>query len=43
MREPENAERDCLRLAVLPRGLRELGGLWERKETREILERMDET
>lgn len=43
MGEPENAERVCLRLAVLPRGHRELGGLWVRKETREILERMDET
>lgn len=42
MGEPGNAERVCLRPAVLPRGHRELGGQWVRKETREILERMGE-
>lgn len=29
--------------AVFPRGHRELGGLWVRRETREIPEKMDGT
>lgn len=31
-----------LRPPALPRGHLELGGLWVRRETREILEKMDE-
>lgn len=39
----QNAGRVCLRPAVLPRGHLEFGDLWVRRETRENLERMDET
>lgn len=39
----QHAGRACLRPAALPRGHLELGGLWVRRETKEILERMDET
>lgn len=39
----QNAGRVCLRPAAIPRGHLEFGGLWVRRETREILERMAET
>lgn len=38
----QNAERVWLRPAALPRDHLELGDLWVRRETREILERMGE-
>lgn len=37
----QNTGRVCLRPAALLRGHLEFGGLWVRRETREILERMD--
>lgn len=37
-----NVGKVWLRPAALPRGHLELEGLWVKRETREILERMDE-
>lgn len=38
----QNVGKVWLRPAALARGHLELGGLWVKRETREILERMDE-
>lgn len=38
----QSAGRVCLRPTALPRGHLEFEGLWVRRETREILERMAE-
>lgn len=42
LRNLQNARRVCLKLAALPRVRLELGAQWVRRETKEILERMDE-